>query len=251
MTELIILGTAASVPDADHDTIGLLLRGRGWVVLVECGGSPLYKLARLGNSMDQIKAVILTHAHADHIYGLPILIQGLWLGGRKEPLPIYGPQETLDVARRLLGLFNLQEGGGAFPLEWRAVSRRQGQPVLEVGGVEIRSAPVEHGDLETRALRFDNTATGRSIVYSSDTRPCATLLELAMGADLLIQEAAGAFPNHTSPAQAADLAREAGVAELALIHYPVHGVDPEEMRREAAAFPGPVWIARDGDSFGL
>ena len=81
MPELLVLGTAASVPNADHDTVGLALRGRDWAVLVDCGGSPLYKLSRMGVDLDHIRAVVLTHRHADHIYGLPMLVQGLWLSG--------------------------------------------------------------------------------------------------------------------------------------------------------------------------
>lgn len=251
MAELIILGTAASVPDAEHDTVSLVLRGADWAVLVDCGGSPLHKLARLGVEPEQIRAVILTHSHADHTYGLPMLVQGLWLDGREESLPIYGPGETIELAHRLLALFNLAEREGMFTIEWRAISRRKGTRVLEMEGVQVRAAPVEHGDKDTRALRFDNAATGRSIVYSSDTRPCESLIDLAAGADLLIHEAAGEFDNHTSPAQAAEVAREAGVAKLALIHYPVRGENLERMRLEAAGFPGPVRLAQDGEIYPL
>ena len=85
MVELIVLGSSASVPDASHDTIGLVLRGPDWAILVECGGSPLHKLARLGVGLEELHAVILSHQHPDHIYGLPALVQGLWLGGREPP----------------------------------------------------------------------------------------------------------------------------------------------------------------------
>jgi ribonuclease BN (tRNA processing enzyme) len=61
MPELIILGTAASVPDADHDTVGMALRGPGWAVQVDCGGSPLYKLARAGVERESLKALVLNH----------------------------------------------------------------------------------------------------------------------------------------------------------------------------------------------
>jgi ribonuclease Z len=249
MADLIVLGTAASVPDAEHDTVSLALRGPDWAVLVDCGGSPLHKLARFGVKPEQIQAVILTHSHADHIYGLPMLVQGLWLNDRDEPLPIYGPGETIDLARRLLELFNLAEREGMFPIEWRTISQGKGTHVLETGGVQVRATPVEHGTKDTRALRFDNAVTGRSIVYSADTRPCETLIDLAAGADLLIHEATGEFDNHTSPAQAAEVAREAGVAELALIHYPVRGENLERMHLEAAGFPGPVLLAQDGEIY--
>jgi ribonuclease Z len=249
--ELIVLGTAASVPDAGHDTVALVVRGPDWAVLIDCGGSPLYKLARIGIGLDAIQAVVLTHRHADHLYGLPMLVQGLWLGGRELPLPVYGPGEALHVARKLLRLFHLDEQETMFALEWHPVPLREGRRVLAVGGVEITATPVFHRQVETLALRFENPGSGQAIVYSADTEPCPALVRLAAGADLLIHEANGPHAGHSSPAGAAEVAREAGVARLALIHYPVHGVNLEAWRLAAAGFPGPVSLAQDGDVYPL
>ena len=251
MAELVVLGSAASVPDAAHDTVSLVLHEPGAAILIECGGSPLHKLARLGIDPEEIQAVLLTHRHADHLYGLPMLIQGLWLDGRTEPLPVYGPQQALDLARNLLDLFGLAEREGMFHLEWHPVPLRTGRRVLEIGDLTITAAPVNHGDNDTLALRFENQATRRAIVYSADTEPCPALGTLAGGADLLLHEATGDLPGHSSAAQAGELAREAGVEQLVLIHYPVRGVDPERWRRQAAGFPGPVRLARDGDVYPL
>jgi ribonuclease Z len=251
MPKLIILGTAASVPNGDHDTIGLALCGPDWAVLIDCGGSPLHKLARFGVEPEQVRAVLLSHRHADHLYGLPMLIQGLWLDGRQEPLPLYGPQEAIEVARSLLALFDLDERDDLFALEWHPIPPREARPVLEIGGIRISASPVAHFDLDTRAFRFLNVATGRTIVYSADTGPSAALVRLATGAELLIHEATGAGAGHTTPEEAAEIARQAGVAELALIHYPVRGVDLDAWRRRAAGFPGPVSLARDGDIYYL
>lgn len=251
MSELIVLGTAASVPDAEHDTIGLALRGPDWAVLIDCGGSPLHKLARVDVDLERIHAVVLTHRHADHLYGLPMLVQGLWLGGREDPFPVYGPAETLEVAHSLLELFDLAERPDMFALEWHPVPLREGRRVLEVEGVGITASPVIHGQVQTLALRFEDMTSGRAIVYSSDTEPCPALVRLALGADLLIHEATGDYTGHSSPAQAAEIAREAGVARLALIHYRVRGVNPEALQLAAAEFPGPVRLACDGDVYPL
>ena len=251
MAELIVLGSAASVVDAGHDTVTLVLRAREGAILIDCGGSPLYKLARLGIDMEEVRAAILTHRHADHIYGLPMLVQGLWLGGREAPLPIYGPQQALDRAQQLLELFDLAVREEMFALEWRPVPLRQGRRVLALGEVQITAAPTVHAGNDTLALRLEDTSTGRAVVYSADTEPCPALIQLAAGADLLLHEATGDHPGHSSPAEAAEVAREAGVAQLALIHYPVRGVDLEAWRRRAAGFPGPVSLARDGDAFPL
>ena len=251
MAELIVLGSAASVPDSEHDTVSLALRGPGWAVPIDCGGSSLHKLDRFGVALEEIHAVILTHRHADHMYGLPMLVQGLWLGGREAPLPVYGPAQALDKACRLLALFDLDEREDMFDLEWRSVPLREGSSVLTVNDIQITSTPVVHADNDTLALRFDNTATRRSIVYSSDTEPCPEVVRLASGADLLLHEATGEHAGHSSPAEAAGIAREAGVVQLALIHYPVRGVNLDAWRRRAAGFPGPVTLAQDGDIYPL
>jgi ribonuclease Z len=249
--ELVVLGAAASVPDAEHDTIGLVLRGPGWAVPIDCGGSPLYKLARAGIDMDQIRAVVLTHRHADHLYGLPMLVQGLWLGGRQAPLPIYGPAQALDVARWVLDAFHLTGPAGMYRIEWHPVALHEGEPVLKIEDVRITGAPMIHEGNDTLGLRFENIYTGRAAAYSADTEPCAALIRLAAGAEYLLHEATGEYPGHSSPAQAAEVARQAGVTFLVLIHYPVRRMDLERWRSRAAAFPGPVILAQDGDSYPL
>ena len=251
MTELIVLGTAASVPDAEHDTVGYVLRGAGWAALIECGGSPLYKLARLGVARDEIEAVILTHGHADHIYGLPMLVQGLWLGGRQAPLVIYAPDQALEQARRLLEIFTLAEREGLFEIRWKRIPLRENQPVASLHGIEVTASPVIHGAQDAVALRLENPGSGRAIAYSSDTEPTAALARLAAGAYLLIHEAAGDMAGHSSPAQAAEIAREAGVERLLLTHYPVVDTDLEQWRQQAAGQGVEADLARDGDVYAL
>ncbi len=249
MAELIVLGTAASVPDATHDTLALALRGPGWAVLIDCGGSPLHKLARHGIDREDLRAVILTHYHADHLYGLPILVQGLWLSGREAPLPICGPQQALDRARAMLELYNLAAREDMFAIDWQAVPLRRRQRVLDVEGVAITASPGAHGQAHALALRLEDAATGRAIVYSSDTEPCEAVIDLAAGADLLLHEATGEGPGHSSPEQAAAVAREAGVARLALIHYPIPDTDLERWRARASGFGGEVFLAQDDDIY--
>ena len=251
MAELIILGSSASVPDAEHDTVSLALRGADWAVLVECGGSPIQKLAQLGVGLEDLHAVILSHQHPDHLYGLPALVQGLWIGGREAPLPIYGPAQALNRARALLELLELADREGMFAVEWHPVPLRQGREIGDWGEIHVSAAPVEHGDNDTLALRFENESTGRAIVYSADTEPCPAVIRLAAGADLLIHEATGEYPGHSTPAEAAAVARDAGVAQLALIHYPVRGVNLEAWRLQASEFPGPVTLALEGDRYRL
>lgn len=253
MNEWIVLGSAASVPDADHDTVYAALRIASGAVLIDCGGSPLYKLARLGLGVHDLQALLLTHRHADHIYGTPMLMQGLWLGGRQAPLPIYGPPEALATAQAVLTALGWEGWDGMFPVLWQPAPLLEAHPLLALDGVQVISSPARHGSTECLALRVQHLETGRAIAYSSDTEPCPAVVRLAQGAHLLIHEATGDHPGHSSPAAAGRVAHEAGVDQLALIHYPLaQAVEGDAWLRQAAkVFPGRVRLAQDWDRYRL
>jgi ribonuclease Z len=109
-------------------------------------------------------------------------------------------------------------------------------------------------DLGGRTVRREDVAgaprPGRVLVYSGDTRPCPSLTKLSLGADLLLHDSTFAEEcrfeaverGHSTAAEAARTALEAGVKRLALIHIsPRHQETPETLLREArAVFPATI-----------
>lgn len=87
---------------------------------------------------------------------------------------------------------------------------------------------------------------GKSVAYCTDTRPCDASVELARGVDLLIHEAtfteelsgeAREF-GHSTAAQAARIAKRAGVRRLLITHFSTRYPDPSQLLEEARAiFP--------------
>jgi len=96
---------------------------------------------------------------------------------------------------------------------------------------------------------------GRTVVYSGDTRPCLAVFEAAKDGDLLIheatfgeEEAARAIETgHSTAAEAARIALDAGVRRLVLTHIsPRYTRDAPELLAEARAVFPETTVARDG-----
>jgi len=94
---------------------------------------------------------------------------------------------------------------------------------------------------------------GKSIAYCLDTRPCETALELARDVDLLIHEATYTEEfaseaqqyGHSTAAQAARTARDAGARRLLITHFSTRFPDPSPLLQEARAiFPDTI-LAED------
>lgn len=250
MQRLIILGTAAAVADAAHENAHLALDGPAGSILVDCAGSPLAHLPRAGLELARLRAVLLTHFHPDHVGGLPALLLGLWLTGRRDRLPILGLRETLERAQAMMALYDWHTWPGLYPVHFEEIPPGCAEPVFETDDFSLYAAPTRHS-IPSLAVKAMARASRRTAVYSSDTEPCQAVVDLARGADVLLHEATGMYPGHSSPAAAGAVARQAGVGRLILLHYPIQA-DPHQLLAQARqAFDGPVELGRDFQSIEL
>jgi ribonuclease Z len=250
----VFLGTSGAVPGPDRDTTSIVFEETGAPpVLVDCGGSPAQRLMRAGVDPVSLGRVIVTHIHPDHAYGLPSLIQTLFLTGRTAPLRIACREEHEAALRSLLDLFRYLERPGMFPLVWEPVPPREGYRLDAGGGLTVTASPNAHGSMPNLAVRFQSLASGVAVVYSSDTEPCVAVETLARDADTLIHEAtfserrAQRFGAHSTAAQAGEVAARAGVRRLLLAHIDAgHHGELEALVEEARQhFSGEIEVARE------
>lgn len=245
MPELIVLGTANSVPSPEHANTHMAVLGDAGTILIDCVGTAVVRLEQAGIRLDDVKDLILTHFHPDHVSGVPLLLMNMWLLGRNVPLRIYGLNHCLKRVEDMMGFYQWENWPEFFKVSFHRLPETEGELVLENDDVRILSSPVHHL-VPTIGLRVESADSGRHVAYSCDTEPCEEVVRLAAGADVLIHEATGRSPGHTSAAQAGELATRAEVGQLLLIHYPVvPRVDPDLVDQARGRFQGPVAFAED------
>jgi len=174
MQRIIVLGSAAAVSSATRDNTFLAFESQKDIILLDCAGSPYQKLLKAGLNPERLKGVILTHAHPDHIYGLPSLIHHFIMTRRTTPLPIYANRATLRMAKAILGIMRLEQD----LLTFSEIPKEESYTIVDNEEYTVQTSPVRHV-VPTVAVKIVAKLSEASVVYSADTAPCPELLALA------------------------------------------------------------------------
>lgn len=227
MIDVLLLGTGAMVPLPDRWLSSVLLRCRGSLVLFDCGEGTQISWRRFHWGFRRLDAICLSHAHADHVAGLPGLLHTVAHAGRVEPLVIYGPVGIAKVVEGLrviaqplpfaVDVHELGDGDRFAMPEGLRGTVREGRHRVPVLGYRLDMDRGPAFDRE-RAIALDVPRTlwsrlqrgervevdgrtilpeavlgesrpGISVAFVTDTRPTAALGELVRDVDLLICEA--------------------------------------------------------------
>jgi len=226
--------------------------GAGQLFLLDCGDGTAHELLRLGLPVAKLKALFVSHMHADHTGGIPQLVQDLDLSHNH---PEYMPQvDELDVAMPPSGIELLHEllGATVRPFdEIRCGPRLQplsAEWTYESAGVTWDCLETAHRPGENTSFAFRARCEGHTLVYSGDMRSVAELepwlAEGGGGVDLLVMEGAHIFPLEESLA----LAAPHNVGRVVLSHISPNWDtrDDELAAASEKAMPGRVRVGHDG-----
>ncbi|MGH2521911.1 MAG: MBL fold metallo-hydrolase [Anaerolineales bacterium] len=171
------------------------------------------------------------------------------MSGRRKPLPVHGPAEAIDVARRVFAQWDTSRWEGLPALQWHVVPPEIHAPIVTGADFELTAAPGQHS-VPVLGVRARDLRGGGILVYSADGQPSPGVRALAQGADILVHEATGAYPGHSTAEGAAQLAREAGARKLILVHLAPLANDLEAQRQAAMRIFGEeVYLGRDLDQY--
>ncbi|MCE5258513.1 MAG: MBL fold metallo-hydrolase [Chloroflexi bacterium] len=225
---------------AEHDPryrrmrSSILLELQQYEVLIDT--SQDFREQMLRAHVTRLDAVLYTHGHADHIFGLPDTRS--YTHRDEPPLPVYASPETMHTLRSSFGyVFDPPTfvGGGIPILAPHVVSTR-----FTLAGHDIYPIHVEHGPLQgCLGYRIDNTA----YIPDVHTIPAAAL-DMLQGLDLLIINCLRERPHssHLSLSESLHYA-ELLAPQLALFTHMTHDID---YALEEPNLPTNVHFAYDG-----
>jgi phosphoribosyl 1,2-cyclic phosphate phosphodiesterase len=210
----------------------ILVENDGRFILVDT--TPELRMQALTFGVRRVDAVLITHTHADHIFGMDELRRFNDLMGCF--IPVYGDPSALADIRRIFEYVFVptQEGGGKPRIKLEPVPDR-----FELCGLDVQAIPVYHGALPILAYRFNDCA------YVTDVnRIPEPSMERLRGLDTLILDTVRPKPHatHFGLQQALDVVEELRPRRAFFTHLS-HHYEHEATNR---ILPDHVRLAHDG-----
>lgn len=286
---VITTGTGAPLPDPLRVGPQTVVVAGDQMLAFDTGPGSTRQLMLTGLNLTSITALFLTHYHSDHISDLgEMMLQHWGNAGATKPLDIYGPPGVEEVVDGFLTAYRLDRGyridhhgedvmppsgfGGVANTFDLGTDLMSSDVVYEAGDVQVIAFNVIHPPV-VPAVGYRVNYKGRSVMITGDTIYSDSLIQHAMGADLMVSDslnhkmsqmvadAGDEMDNnltsvtediqesHIRPEEAALVAKEAGVNKLLITHVlpPVPKQLTNPFLRDARdVFDGEVRMANDG-----
>lgn len=217
-------GTSSGVPRIGNDwgacdpaeprnrrtRASILIEHEDTRILVDTG--PDMREQLLAADVGVVDAVIWTHAHADHVFGIDDLRQ--IYHARGTPVPAYARAQTAALLRQQFG-YVFQGSGGYPPTVDLAILSDE----VSIGSVRVRATDQPHGSITSAGLRFE--AGGAAIGYATDVSAITDDMRvLYRGLDLWIVDALRRrpHPSHADLPTVLDWVADLSPLQTVLVH---------------------------------
>jgi len=248
--KVVVCGSRSPLPSPGRAEACILVEAGDDIYIFDLGNGSMDNLNEYQVPWPNVKAVLITHMHSDHIADLPDAHLASWIQGRNSPLIVYGPEGINLVTAGFELAYsadyqyrNDHHGDDMLPMSiagYNPIQIMDNQLIPNVTpGLEILPFVVDHYPVNS-AFGFKISYKGRTVVISGDTINDGSVQKYSKDVDLLVHSAISIdlterfrefapLPQldeilfdiqdyHTTVKEAGEIARDANVDQLLIYH---------------------------------
>lgn len=136
-----IIGCGSALPTRKHLPSCQVVDVRDKLLLLDCGEGAQLAWRKTGLNWQKITHIFLTHAHGDHVFGLPGFLSTMGLLGRTAPLYIHGPSQLQTFVEFMKAHFLADMD---YEIHFTAVDTTSHALIFEDRSMEVWSLPLNH-----------------------------------------------------------------------------------------------------------
>lgn len=178
------LGTGASVSSGRAPT-AILVNDR---ILLDAAPTISMSMQKMGKDPAKVEYIFLTHYHADHTLGLPLLLcEYASETLRKNPLTIIGPEDVKEFVETLMTASYPKEYKELLNrLDLRYISLPIQEETFQAATIQVEAIPLSHGICSS--LGYKLYLNNIKVAYTGNTELCPNLTKLVTDAEIVIAE---------------------------------------------------------------
>ena len=248
--KVVVCGSRSPLPSPGRAESCVLVEAGNDIYIFDLGNGSVNNLTQYQIPWPNVKAVLITHMHSDHMADLPDAHLQSWIQGRTAPLKVYGPEGINRVTKGFEIAYSADyqyrsdhHGDDMLPMSiagFDAIQIIDNQLIPnDTPGLEILPFVVDHYPVNS-AFGFKISYKGRTLVISGDTIHDGSVQKYSKDVDLLVHSAIsidivermrGLAPipqmdkilldiqdYHTTIKEAGEISRDANVKHLLIYH---------------------------------
>ena len=189
-----ILGSASGMPTINKHHSSIWINFSDKNILLDCGEGTAKQMLKFGLDKDFLDAIVISHYHPDHVSGLFMVIQMLYLQKRKQDLSIYLP-EHIEKFKDILNLFYTFLSKIPFNIYFSLVpSLTDDFPEIDIIKsdhlLDYESIVKSNGFInEFNSYSFGINVNNKKLLYTSDCTTLKPYKSMLASTDVLIVDA--------------------------------------------------------------